>query len=170
MNKLKLLVATALAVTISAVSSSPSIAQADDNSISTMGGGCPGMMGESMSGPGMMGGGVMGPRTSHMASVIANRLTYLKDNLKINAAQNEAWNGYADALKGRIDAMQSARAAMMNSMKAGTAVDRMNARIAGMQAIVDAMKMSSPAINKLYAVLTIEQKKIADALMDCGAM
>src|SRR5579864_8946884 len=121
MNKLKLLVATALAVTISAVSSSPSIAQADDNSISTMGGGCPGMMGESMSGPGMMGGGVMGPRTSHMASVIANRLTYLKDNLKINAAQNEAWNGYADALKGRLDAMQSARAAMMNSMKAGTA-------------------------------------------------
>jgi len=39
-----------------------------------------------------------------------------------------------------------------------------------MQAIVDAMKTSSPAISKLYAVLTIEQKKIADELMDCGAM
>jgi hypothetical protein len=117
-----------------------------------------------------MGAGAMGTRTSHLASVVANRLAYLKDNLRITAAQNDAWNGYADALTERIDAMQSARTAMMNAMKAGTAVDRMNARIAGMQAIVDAMKTSSPAISKLYAVLTIEQKKIADELMDCGAM
>jgi len=165
----KLLVATALTVTISAASSSPSIAQADDR-FSPMGGACPNAMGESMPGPGTMGAGAMGTRTSHLASVVANRLAYLKDNLRITAAQNDAWNGYADALTGRIDAMQSARTAMMNAVKAGTAVDRMNARIAGMQAIVDAMKTSSPAISKLYAVLTIEQKKIADELMDCGAM
>jgi hypothetical protein len=41
-----------------------------------------------------------------------------------------------------------------------------------MEAMVESMKATNPAMEKLYAVLTDEQKKVADQLigMDCGAM
>jgi hypothetical protein len=68
--------------------------------------------------------------------------------------------------------MQSRRQSMMDAMQKGSAIERMNARIAGMEVMLDSMKAVNPAIEKLYAVLTDEQKKKADELigMDCGAM
>jgi hypothetical protein len=41
-----------------------------------------------------------------------------------------------------------------------------------MEAMVETMKAVKPATEKLYAVLSDEQKKIADELIgtDCGAM
>lgn len=165
----KLLATASLALILSAAALSPSIAQTTDQDMpmmGMMGGGCQmmGMMG--MRGHGMMG------RQARMGAMVDGRLAYLKSELNITDAQAEAWAGYAQAVKGRIDAMQSRRQSMMDAMQKGSAIERMNARIAGMEVMLDALKAINPAIEKLYAVLTDEQKKQADELigMDCGAM
>jgi hypothetical protein len=158
-----------LALGLSVAALSPSIAQTTDQNMpmmGMMGGGCQmmGMMG--MRGHGMMG------RQAKMGAMVDGRLAYLKSELNITDAQAEAWTGYAQAVKGRLDAMQSKRQSMMDAMQKGSAIERMNARIAGMEVMLDALKAINPAIEKLYAVLTDEQKKQADELigMDCGAM
>lgn len=60
----------------------------------------------------------------------------------------------------------------MEAMQKGGAIERTDARIKGMEAVVEAMKAVNPAMVKLYGVLNAEQKKTADELigMDCGAM
>jgi hypothetical protein len=139
-----------------------------------MGGGCAmiGMMGQGMTGPGMMGQGMMTGRQARMGAMVDGRLAYLKGELNITDAQSEAWNGYANAVKGRVDVMQGMRQAMMDAMEKGNATGRMDARIKSMEAMVESMKATKPATETLYAVLTDEQKKVADQLigMDCGAM
>jgi len=134
-----------------------------------MGGGCATM---GMMGQGMMGGrGIWGHRGG-MSAVVDGRLAYLKDELKITDAQSDAWNGYADAANGRAAVMQGMRARMTDAMQKGGAVERMDVRIAGMEAMLESMKAVKPAIEKLYSTLTPEQKKTADQLIgvDCGAM
>lgn len=162
----------ALALALSAAFLSPSIAQNYDQEgpmMGMMGGGCPmmGMMDHGMRGQGMMWG-----RQAGMAAMVDARLAYLKDELKITDAEGEAWNGYAEAIKGRVTNMQSMRQGMIDAMQKGGAIERMDARINGMEAILEAMKAFKPATEKLYGVLTAEQKKIADELIgiDCGAM
>jgi hypothetical protein len=61
---------------------------------------------------------------------------------------------------------------MMGAMQKGSAIERIDARISGMEAMLEAMKAVKPATVKLYEVLTTEQKNIADDLIgiDCGAM
>jgi hypothetical protein len=107
-----------------------------------------------------------------MGAMVDGRLAYLKGELNIADAQSEAWNGYASAVKGRVDVMQGMRQAMVDAMQKGTAIARMDARVKSMEAIVETMKATKPATEKLYTVLTDEQKKVADQLigMDCGAM
>jgi hypothetical protein len=126
-----------------------------------------GMMGQSMMGPGMMAG-----RQARMAALVDGRLAYLKGELNVTDAQSEPWNGYANAVKGRVDVMQGMRQAMTDAMQKGNATARMDARIKSLEAMVESMKATKPATEKLYAVLTDEQKKVADQLigMDCGAM
>jgi hypothetical protein len=146
-----------------------------------MGGGCPmigmmGMMGPGMAGPGMWGQGEWGPGMmgpgSRMGTVVDARLAYLKGELAITEAQTEAWNAYAEAATTRVDVMQGMRESMFSVMQEGSATERMDARIGGMEAMLEAMKALKPATENLYAALTDEQKKVADQLIgaDCGAM
>lgn len=169
----------ALAAVLGAIAFSPAIGQNTDQRGPTsgmMGGGCPmiGMMGQGMLGarPDMSGQGMMAGRQARMAALIDGRLAYLKGELNITDAQSEAWNGYSNAVKGRVEVMQSVRQTMMNAMQKGSATARMDARIESLEGIVESMKAVKPATEKLYAVLTDEQKKMADQLigMDCGAM
>lgn len=178
---IRLLTATTLALALSASVLSPSIAQSIERSesiIGMMGGGCPmiGMMGQGRMGPslwdqGKWGQGMMG-RQPKMDAVVDGRLAYLKGELSITEGQTPAWNGYAEAVGARVDLMQSIRQSMFETMQTGTATERMDARIAGMEAMIVSMKAMKPTTEKLYAVLTDEQKKVADQLigMDCGAM
>ena len=128
-------------------------------------------MGQGMMRGGRMGEGMMGghPRMGAMAE---GRLAYLKSELNIKDAQQAAWKEYSDAVTDRVGVMQSVRQTMMEAMRTGNANERMDARITGMEAMVAAMKVVKPATEKLYAVLSDEQKKIADQLigMGCGAM
>jgi hypothetical protein len=162
----------AVAITLSIAALTPAFAENDDDGgpmMGMMGGGCP-MMG--MMGHGMRGQAMMGQRHGRMGAMVDGRLAYLKSELNITDAQLDAWNGYAEAVKARVKLMQDMHKGMMDAMESGNAIARMDARITGMTAMLDAMKALKPATEKLYAALTAEQKKVADELIgeDCGAM
>lgn len=71
-----------------------------------------------------------------------------------------------------VDTMQSTHKLMFAVMQKGTAIERMDARISHMEAMLEAMKAVKPATETLYNALTAEQKQLADQSigMDCGAM
>jgi hypothetical protein len=182
----RILATAALAAVLSATTLSASLALpfGGPGRMGMMGGGCA-MMG--MIGQGMMGGGPWGPgfqgfmgqgsgammdRQPRIDAVIEGRLAYLKGELDITDAQAAAWTGYADAVKARIDLMQGMRQSMFDAMQKGTAIERMDVRIANMEAMLEAMKELKPATEALYAALSDEQKAVADELIgaDCGAM
>jgi Spy/CpxP family protein refolding chaperone len=148
-----------------------------DNRASPQGGMMGGMMGGRMMGEGnggMLGGCPMGDMGSKggmmMGSVpmMEGRLAYIKADLEITPAQEQAWNAYADAVRARHTAMQSIHGDMAKAMQSGNALDRMDARIKALQAKVDSLKTLKPAMEALYAVLTDLQKKEADQLLGGG--
>ena len=118
-------------------------------------------------GPGQgMGMGIgMGPGHGRMgggdpSAIAESRLTDLKTQLKISAAQEAAWQAYAAQAKQQAAAMQALRAQM--NQGAATAPERMAQQTAMMQQRSAAMTARNTAFSALYAVLTPEQKTIAD--------
>jgi Spy/CpxP family protein refolding chaperone len=116
-------------------------------------------------GPGMGMGMGMGPGHGPMAGVdpaalVDSRLSDMKTVLKITPAQETAWQGFAATAKQQAVSMQAARAQMWDS--AGTAPDQMALRTQMMQQRIASMATMTTALNALYAVLTPEQKAIAD--------
>lgn len=107
-----------------------------------------------------------------ISALVDGRLAYLKSELNITDAQKDAWTGYADAVRSRVETMESMHEAMATAMAQGTAIDRMNARIQGMETMLGAMKAMQPATERLYKVLNSDQKQLADELigLDCGGM
>ena len=171
---IKFFATAALALAVGGTTLSASVAQNADQRrpmAGMMGGGCPmiGMMGQGAS---QLGQGMMASRQAGMSAMVDGRLAYLKGALNITDAQIETWNGYANAVKARVDIMQGMRQTMTDAMQRDSAMGRMDARIKSMEAMVELMKAAKPATEKLYAVLTDEQKKVADQLIgnDCGAM
>ncbi|RUV74803.1 MAG: hypothetical protein EOR30_29570 [Mesorhizobium sp.] len=143
--------------------------------IGMMGGGC--LMMEMLMGQAVTGSqSAMGAMAVHpgagIGAVVEGRLAFLKNELGITSDQLGVWNAYAGAVKGRVDVLQNARESVTERMQQGSATDRMDARIEGLEAIVEAMKAVKPATEKLYAALNDKQKKTADELIgvDCGAM
>lgn len=149
-----------------------------------MGGDCPmmgmmGMMGQGGPGPGMMGGGGMGQGMGQgkmqgpadFGPMVEGRLAYLQSALNLTEAQQPAWQDYADAVRARTGVMQENHATMWPMMQAGTAPERMQARIAAMSAMLAALEALQPATEALYAALDEQQKAIADELIGtgCGA-
>ena len=61
---------------------------------------------------------------------------------------------------------------MMKTKEGGSALQRMDARIKGLESMLDSLKALKPATEALYAGLTDEQKKKADQLLGgrCGMM
>lgn len=182
----KMFTSAALGFALGTLSLSPAIAQSPSQNMpkmGMMGGGCPmmrmmgrGMMHQGQMGPGMMRGGKMGQGMmrgpARMGAMVEGRLAYLKAALKITDTQEAVWKGYADAVRGRVAVMQGMRQTMMEAMQKGNATERMDVRIKGLEAMVATMKAIKPATEKLHAVLTDEQKNVADHLigMHCGAM
>ena len=107
----------------------------------------------------------LGPGHGPMANVdpatfVDSRLADLKTQLNITAAQETAWQAFADAAKQQATGMQAMRAQMLAD--SGTAPERMAQRASAMQQRATSMTTMSKAFNGLYAVLTPEQKTIAD--------
>ena len=107
----------------------------------------------------------MGPVHGPMAGVdpsvmVDSHLSDFRTQLKITPAQEAAWQSFAAQAKQQAATMQAMRAQMHQDT--GTAPERMAQRTTAMQQRSAAMATMTNAFNALYAVLTPEQKAVAD--------
>lgn len=126
-------------------------------------------------GPGMMGGGPRGGFGPGMAGAQGNpaansaaRLAFLQKELGITADQESAWQAYAKQVTQQAESMQALRTQATAAAK--TAPERLNQRAAFAKQRATHMESMSVALNDLYAVLTPEQKAIADQHFGGGRM
>jgi LTXXQ motif family protein len=109
-----------------------------------------------------MRGGMHGPES---VGVTTARLADLKAELKITPAQDSAWQAYATVVQQQATAREAMRAQMQAQMQAPDAtapVDR-SARHEAMSKLRDQhFAARSAAVKDLYAVLTPEQKTLAE--------
>jgi hypothetical protein len=125
----------------------------------------PGMMGPGY-GPGMMGCPMTGISTDGQASTFAEgRVAFLKAELGITDSQKVVWDAYAETIKRNLQSMQGMWQAMKSVFEAKTPTDRLDAQIASMETRLAALKEIKPALAKLYAALSAEQKKKADEVL-----
>jgi Spy/CpxP family protein refolding chaperone len=128
---------------------------------SGMGGGMGGgMMGGGMMGGGMMGGGMMGGGMMGGYNV-EDRLAAQKSALKITPEQERAWTAYADVAKKQFESMRTQHEAMWKSAPASSA-ERAELHSKFMTQRAKEHETLSAAYKDLYAVLTPEQRTIAD--------
>jgi len=123
-------------------------------------------------GPGMGMGPGYGPMAGVDPAAMADaHLSDLKAQLKINTSQEAAWQAFATQAKAQAASMQAMRAQMQQNT--GTAPERMAQRTTAMQQRAAGMATMTNAFGALYAVLTPEQKAIADqnvGMMGHGGM
>lgn len=115
------------------------------------------------SGHGMAGGMMAGADVGAMA---ATRLADLKAELKITPTQDTAWLAFEKQAKQQAAAMQTMRSQMqaqMQNPQPGAASTDFAAKRTAMMALRDTNQAAhSAAMKDLYAVLTPQQKAIAD--------
>lgn len=150
-----------------------------------MGGTGPGaMMGPGAQRPGMMGSGgmmggdmmdnmrrMMGPMSMMGAGMrpgaehIEGRLAFLKTELKITDAQAPPWNAFADAVRANAKAMADTHQQVMSQGAPKTLPERLALERKAMTAHLDALNRTAGTLDKLYAALSVEQKKVADEIV-----
>jgi hypothetical protein len=124
---------------------------------------------------GMMGGGMSGMMAMmHMmhgtSSIpplrhVEGQIAFLKAELKIDDAQMPQWNAFADTLRGSAARLQQAISGATNAPGSATAPELMQRRVKLLTAELDAVQTVLAAATPLYAALSDEQKKLADALL-----
>ncbi len=153
------------------------------------------MMGRDRAG-GMMGGGMMEGGMAEMMPMMRNmvgahggmmgmlgmedhvegRIAFLKAELKITDAQMSTWNPFADALRANGRRMTEMQNLMMQGGMTGqggapaSAPERLDRMETMMTGALEAVKATKSALMPLYAVLTDEQKKTADELLNSDRM
>jgi Spy/CpxP family protein refolding chaperone len=119
-----------------------------------------GAMGHGM-GPRMGMGPGHGPAAGFDPAAMADaHLSDLKAQLKITTAQEDAWQTFAAQAKQQAASMQAMHVQMQAST--GTAPEQMAQHTAAMQQRAAGMATMTNAFAALYAVLTPEQKTLAD--------
>ena len=129
--------------------------------------------GPGASGMSMMGGmpmmGIMQMMMGQMAAHVEGRIAFLKTELKITEAQSPQWNQFAETLRANARRMAEMHGKMSGMMSQGGAamsaperLDRMETMMTGM---LESVRTTKAALTALYAVLTDEQKKLADDLI-----
>jgi hypothetical protein len=104
----------------------------------------------------------------NMADHVDGRIAFLKAELKITDMQLEPWNNFADALRANARRMTEARATMMQAGITGNvphAPDRLERVEKMMAGMLESVRSTRAALGPLYAVLSDEQKRTADALL-----
>jgi hypothetical protein len=96
---------------------------------------------------------------------IDGQIAFYKAELKITDAQSPQWNIFVDALRGSAARLRQSMAHGNDAKDVVTAPERMQRRIMMLTAQLDAGQAILAAAAPLYAVLTDEQKKVADELM-----
>lgn len=117
-------------------------------------------------------GGMAGPHGMHgrmadrasfdPAAMMEGRLAYLKSALKITDKQDSAWQAFSAKARQQGESMQARRASMPAQDTTLSAPERMALRTAVMKQRLDSMDAMAHALKDLYAVLTPEQKAVAD--------
>jgi len=114
----------------------------------------------------MMGGrawmGMGGPATEQR---VTQRLDAVKARLKITKAQEPQWNAYAAAVRDGAKAMIARHQAFMGKMPSAALPERLAMHEAMLAAQLDNLRKAKTAATALFAVLTDEQKKTADAAL-----
>jgi hypothetical protein len=123
------------------------------------------MMGQGQAGPsGMM--QMMNMMAAQLGQHVEGRLAFIKAELKITDAQAAQWNAFADAARSNANSMSEMRKSMMSGQSAlSTLPDRLAIEDKAVTAHLAALKKTEEAVAKLYAVLTDDQKKIADTII-----
>jgi hypothetical protein len=133
--------------------------------------GGPGMMGP---GGGYMGRGVMGMgcpmlgfggEDEQAGSFVDGRIAFIKAELNITDAQQGAWDDYVQAAKANFESMRGMHQQMRLMWEAKSPVERLDGRIAAMEARLSGLKDMKPAVGKLYDALDGRQRETADALL-----
>jgi hypothetical protein len=99
-----------------------------------------------------------------MGDHIEGRIAFLKAELKITDAQLPQWNAFADALRSNA----KRRAEMLKtpvSTTAPTAIDHLDRIEKTMTGMAEMARSTKAALGPLYAVLSDDQKKMADSLL-----
>lgn len=117
-----------------------------------------------MRGPG--GKGAMSRKgQADFAATATSRLDKLKTELKITADQESAWQNFAGKARQQVESMQAMRDKMPPPAARGPALsapERMDRGIEFMKQRLASMEAMNASLKDLYAVLTPEQKAIAD--------
>lgn len=123
-------------------------------------------------GPGRGGGfgPMMGDDGTAMLDRVDGRLAFMKAELKITDDQAQAWTDFADAVRGSAETRNAMMRSMMEDMKDGdfaemSLPDRLALQETHMEARLQEIKSIKDATDKLYAVLTDEQKAAADEIV-----
>lgn len=118
-----------------------------------------------MMGPGMMPmmrqHGAMGLPFEH----VEGRIAFLKAELKITEAQAGPWTAFADTLRSNAKAHQAVHEQMTKGGMPSSWPDRLAFQQKALSTRLDALKALESAAKPLYAVLTDEQKTLADRLL-----
>jgi hypothetical protein len=88
------------------------------------------------------------------------RLAYLKNELKITAEQESAWEAYATQVKARAATMAAFHA--QGPSTAQSAAERIEQHASRMKLRAEQAQATSTAVKELFAVLTPEQQTIAN--------
>ena len=141
--------------------------------------GGPGMMqygaGAGRGGPGMMqygAGAGRGGMWTNPAAAIEGHVAALKVELKITPDQDTAWQAFTAKARQQAEAMPAQRAQMFAQMHATdqSTPDRLAQRTEFAKQRIASMETMTAAVKDLYAVLTPEQKALADNQLAHGPM
>jgi hypothetical protein len=136
-----------------------------------------GMMGQQAGQSGMMGNmGQMMPMMHQMMMAqhggmgmpfehTEGRIAFLKAELKITDAQTPQWNSFADALRANAKTHQAMHEQMSKGGMPSSWTERLAFQQKALSTRLDSLKALESAAKPLYAVLSDEQKKLAEQLL-----
>jgi protein CpxP len=106
---------------------------------------------------------VVAKAKSAMGDDVEARIKSLHKQLHITAAQDAAWNEFAQVMRENAAKMKDLRTKPANA-KSMTAVDQLNSYASIVDAHADNLHKLVSAFQKLYDSMSDEQKKTADAV------
>ena len=100
-----------------------------------------------------------------MAGHVEGRIAFLKAELKVTDAQQPLWNAVAEAIRSNVKDMAGMPHGMAMMGGSATLPEKLAAHEKMMAAHLDGLRRVRTAFEPLYAALSADQKKTADALM-----
>jgi hypothetical protein len=121
-------------------------------------------------GTGGMSGPMMGLGVDMMLDRVDGRLAYLKTELKITADQESAWDELSTTIRNTAETHNDMMRAMTEEYASGDFLtkslpERLTLQETHLEARLEQVRAVHASVDKLYAVLTDEQKESADEIV-----